>query len=43
MPLERKYNEKDWDIKKIRKVNSGLNGNGNKRIEIVLNFKELNK
>lgn len=41
MPVEREYLEDNWDLQKISDVNKINYGEMNKRIEIVLNYKEV--
>lgn len=43
MPVERNYLENNWNLNRIAKVNQLDNGDKNKRIEIVLNYKEGKK
>lgn len=41
MPVEREYQDTHWDIERIKNVNDGSLGDKNRRIEIVINYKEL--
>ncbi len=41
MPVERDYASRDWNMDKIKKVNEGASGDQNRRIEIVINYREL--
>ena len=40
MPVERDYSNVSWDMNRIIEVNKEGNGNQNRRVEIVINYKE---
>ncbi len=41
MPVERDYVDNNWDLSKVKRANEKRKGDLNRRIEIVLNYKEL--
>lgn len=41
MPVERDYLEDNWNLERVADVNIANNGEQNKRVEIVLNYKEV--
>lgn len=41
MPTEREYLDRDWNLDRIALVNEENQGSQNRRIEIVINYREL--
>lgn len=41
MPVERDYLDNKWNLEKIKEVNKGSFSNQNRRIEVVINYREV--